>query len=74
VEVYADSVALPPDSVMDGWERDVRRAASVVRALQNQYKITAARLTATGRGEYGRGTRVVLAPPTEQLSEVLEKK
>lgn len=74
VEVYADSVALPPDSVMDGWERDVRRAASVVRTLQNQYSVTAAQLTAAGRGEYGRGTRVVLAPPTEQLSEVLEKR
>lgn len=74
VEVYADSAALPPDSVTDSWERDVRRAASVVRLLQNQYSVTAAQLTAAGRGEYGRGTRVVLVPPTEQLSEVLEKK
>jgi chemotaxis protein MotB len=74
VEVYADSVGLPPDSVMDGWERDVRRAASVVRTLQHQYSVTAARLTATGRGEYGGVTRVVLVPPAEQLSEVLEKR
>lgn len=74
VEVYTDSVGLPPDSVMDSWELDVRRAASVVRMLQNQYNVTAARLTAAGRGEYGRGTRVVLAPPTDRLSEALEKR
>jgi chemotaxis protein MotB len=74
VEVYTDSVGLPPDSVMDSWELDVRRAASVVRTLQNQYNVTAARLTAAGHGEYGRGTRVVLVPPTDGLSEVLGKR
>jgi chemotaxis protein MotB len=74
VEVSTDSVELPPDSVMNGWEVDVRRAASVVRTLQNQYHVGAARLVAAGRGEYGRGTRVVFVPPTDQLSEVLEKR
>jgi len=74
VERYTDSVGLPADSVMDSWELGVRRAASVVRTLQNQYKVGAARLVAAGHGEYGRGTRVVLVPPTDQLSEVLEKR
>jgi chemotaxis protein MotB len=80
VEVYPDSAVMAADSAMaanpamDSWELDVRRAASVVRTLQNQYNVTAARLTAAGHGEFGRGTRVVLVPPTEQLSEVLEKK
>jgi chemotaxis protein MotB len=74
VEVSADSVGLPPDSVMSGWELDVRRAASVVGTLQNQYHVGAARLVAAGRGEYGQGTRIVFVPPTDQLSEVLEKR
>jgi chemotaxis protein MotB len=74
IEIYTDSVALPPDSVMDGWEWKTRRAASVVRTLQNQYHVTAARLVAAGQGEYGKGTRVVLVPPAGELSEVLEKK
>jgi chemotaxis protein MotB len=90
VEVYPDSAVMAADSAMaanpamdramaanpamDSWELDVRRAASVVRTLQNQYNVTAARLTAAGHGEFGKGTRVVLVPPTEQLSEVLEKK
>jgi chemotaxis protein MotB len=68
VEVYPDSVAT------DGWELDVRRAASVVRTLQNQYNVAAARLVAAGQGEYGKGTRIVLVPPAGELSEVLEKK
>jgi chemotaxis protein MotB len=74
VERYTDSVGLSPDSVMDNWETMVRRATSVVKTLQNQYNVTAARLTAAGSGEYGRGTRVVLIPPTDQLSEFLEKR
>ncbi len=68
VEVYPDSVTT------DGWELDVRRAASVVRTLQNQYNVAAARLVAAGQGEYGKGTRIVLVPPAGELSDVLEKK
>jgi chemotaxis protein MotB len=67
-------LAMHTDSGMDSWALDVRRAASVVRMLQNQYNIPAARLTAAGRGEFGRGTRIVLIPPTDRLTEVLEKK
>jgi chemotaxis protein MotB len=86
VEVYPDSSVVPPDSAMainpgmtansgtDSWEFDVRRAASVVRTLQSQYHVTAARLVAVGHGEYGKGTRIVLVPPAGELSEVLEKK
>src|SRR5579863_6606062 len=86
VEVYPDSSGLVPDSGMavnpgrvvnpgmDSWELDVRRAASVVRTLQNQYHVTAARLVAAGQGEYGKGTRIVLVPPAGELSNVLEKK
>jgi chemotaxis protein MotB len=74
VESSMDSVGVAVDSVADGWEVKVRRAVSVVRALQVQYNIPAARLAAAGRGETGRGTRIVLVPPAEQLSEVLEKR
>lgn len=63
------------DSVgMDSWALDVRRAASVVRTLQNQYRVEAEQLTAAGRGEPGRGTIFILAPPGDELSKVLEKK
>ncbi|HUB62732.1 MAG TPA: hypothetical protein VL978_18585 [Puia sp.] len=90
VEVYPDSVGVAPDSVAgiavpgssvavpalgaESWEVDARRAASIVATLQNQYNVTAARLMAAGGGEPGRGTRVVLVPPTGQLSRVLEKR
>lgn len=90
VEVYPDSAGTAPDSVagiavpgssvpvpalgIDSWVVDARRAASVVATLQSQYHVTAARLMAACGGEPGRGTRVVLVPPTAKLSEVLEKK
>jgi chemotaxis protein MotB len=86
VEVYPDSVGMVPDSGMaassamavgpvpDSWELDVRRAASVVGTLQNQYHVEAARLVAAGQGAFGKGTRIVLVPPAGELSEVLGKK
>jgi len=72
--VMAASSGVVANSGMDSWEMDVRRAASVVRTLQNQYHVTAARLVAAGEGEFGKGTRVVLVPPAGELSNVLEKK
>jgi chemotaxis protein MotB len=72
--VMAANSGAVANSGMDSWELEVRRAASVVRTLQKQYHVTAARLVAAGHGEYGKGTRVVLVPPAGELSEVLEKK
>jgi chemotaxis protein MotB len=72
--VRAVNSGVVANPAMDSWELDVRRAASVVRALQNQYHVTAARLAAVGQGEYGKGTHIVLVPPTGELSDVLEKK
>jgi chemotaxis protein MotB len=72
--VMAVNSGVAANSRMDSWEMDVRRAVSVVRTLQNQYHVTAARLVAAGHGEYGKGTRFVLVPPAGELSEVLEKK
>lgn len=74
VESYMDSAGVALDSVADRWEVKVRRAVSVVRALQVQYSVAPARLVAAGRGETGRGTRIVLVPPAGQLSEALEKR
>jgi chemotaxis protein MotB len=72
--VMAVNSGVTANSRMDSWEMDTRRAVSVVRTLQNQYHVTAARLVAAGYGEYGKGTRIVLVPPAGELSEVLEKK
>jgi chemotaxis protein MotB len=72
--VNAVNAGLPVGSEVDGWELRVRRAASVVSMLQNRYNVSGARLVAAGHGEAGSGTRIVLVPPGDQLSEVLEKK
>ncbi|HTR28398.1 MAG TPA: OmpA family protein [Puia sp.] len=74
VESFLDSAGMAADSVGDSWEVKARRAVAVVRALQVQYNVAPERLVAAGSGETGRGTRIVLVPPAEQLSEVLEKR
>lgn len=74
VEEYMDSAAVAADPGTGGWGLKVRRSASVVQALQTQYNVMTARLTAVGKGEEGRGTGIVLMPQAGSLGEILEKR
>jgi chemotaxis protein MotB len=76
VEGHTDSISYPQEVPVDNWDRSVRRAASIVRVLQNDYNISPVRMTAAGRGEYmtvaandtpegraaNRRTRIVILP------------
>ncbi|QJB30312.1 OmpA family protein [Chitinophaga oryzae] len=87
VEGHTDNVPYRPNVLLDNWDLSVKRATSVVRILQNQYQIPAARMTAAGRSEYqpvasndtpeGRGanrrTRIVILPQLDQFFKLLEK-
>lgn len=73
--------------LMDNWDLSVKRATSVVRILQNKYKVPPSRMTAAGRGEYmpiasndtkegnatNRRTRIVILPQLDQFFKLLEK-
>ncbi len=85
VEGYTDNVPINNTCVEDNWDLSVKRATSVVRVLQKQYKINPNRLIAAGRGEYNalapndteagrstnRRTRIIILPKIDQFYDLL---
>ncbi|OAQ38386.1 hypothetical protein A5893_13210 [Pedobacter psychrophilus] len=87
VEGHTDNVPYKGSGVLlDNWDLSVKRATSVVRILQDQYSIPAAKMTAAGRGEFvpvtsnatvegkaaNRRTRIVILPQLDQFFKLLE--
>ena len=76
VEAHTDSIPYTQSVLLDNWDLSVKRATSIVRILQNEYKVSPVRMMATGRGEYvmaasndtpegraaNRHTRIVIVP------------
>ncbi len=85
VEGYTDNVPIKNDCVADNWDLSVKRATSVVRVLQETYKIDPNRLIAAGRGEYNtlatndtaegratnRRTRIIILPKIGEFYDLL---
>jgi chemotaxis protein MotB len=85
VEGYTDNVPISTDCINDNWDLSVKRATSVVRALQKTHKIDPNRLIAAGRGEYNtlasnetsdgraknRRTRIIIMPKLDQFYDLL---
>lgn len=88
VEGHTDNVPIKNSCLTDNWDLSVKRATSVVRALQNQFNISPKRMTAGGKSEYvplqgndtaegkavNRRTRIVILPQLDQFFQLLEKK
>lgn len=88
VEGHTDSIPYSQNALLDNWDLSVKRAISVVRVLQNDYKISPIRMTAAGRSEYitiasndtpegraaNRRTRIIILPQMDQLLKVLERR
>ena len=86
VEGHTDNVPYKDGVLLDNWDLSVKRATSVVRILQSEYGVPAARMTAAGRGEYvplasndtdsgkatNRRTRIVILPELDQFFKLLE--
>src|SRR5688572_6385780 len=87
VEGYTDNVPISTDCIKDNWDLSVKRATSVVRALQTKYNIDPNRLIAAGRGEYNtlasnstsdgrsknRRTRIIILPKLgDQFYDLLD--
>ncbi len=85
VEGYTDSQPIKTACLDDNWDLSVKRATSVVRVLQNQYKVDPNRLIAAGRGEWNalapndndanratnRRTRIIILPKMDQFYDLL---
>lgn len=85
VEGYTDNVPIKNNCMQDNWDLSVKRSTSVVRVLQNTYKIDPNRLIAAGRGEYNtlasndtaegrainRRTRIIIMPKLNQFYDLL---
>ncbi|MFN8323251.1 MAG: OmpA family protein [Chitinophagales bacterium] len=86
VEGYTDNKSISSTCIADNWDLSVKRATSVVRVLQNDYKIDPNKLIAAGRGEYNalagndtaegratnRRTRIIIMPKLNQFYDLLD--
>lgn len=50
IEGHTDSRGIHNEVIKDNWDLSVKRATSIVRILENKYKVNASRLIAAGRG------------------------
>jgi chemotaxis protein MotB len=85
VEGYTDNQPINTSCITDNWDLSVKRATSVVRTLQKDYKVDPNRLVAAGRGEYNalasndtpegrstnRRTRIIILPKLDQFYDLL---
>lgn len=88
VEGHADNMKLADASyIVDNWDLSIRRAASVVRTLENKFEVSGDRLIASGRSHYmpiadnstsegrakNRRTTILLLPKIDRYMEILKK-
>ncbi|WP_405573989.1 flagellar motor protein MotB [Winogradskyella sp. Asnod2-B02-A] len=88
VEGHTDSRTINTPKVSDNWELSVLRATSVVKKLQNQFKVSPEQLIASGRSSYqplvennssanrakNRRTRIILMPNIDKFFAMMEAK
>lgn len=86
VEGHTDNVPIKNKVLLDNWDLSVKRATSVVRVLQNDFKVDPKRMTAAGRSHYvpvtdnnsaankakNRRTRIVILPKLDQFYNMIE--
>jgi chemotaxis protein MotB len=87
IEGHTDNKPMHSACVPDNWDLSIRRATSVVRLLQKEYKVDPSRMIAAGHGEYepveandtaehrakNRRISIILTPQLDQFFKLLGK-
>jgi len=88
VEGHADNMKISESSyIVDNWDLSIRRAASVVRTLEDKFGVGGDRLIASGRAHYypvadnatkegrakNRRTTILLLPKVDRYMDILKK-
>jgi chemotaxis protein MotB len=87
IEGHTDSRTIKNESVQDNWDLSVKRATSIVRLLEDKFKIDGSRLIASGRGDTvpllpnttkenrakNRRTRIVIMPNLNKFFALLSQ-
>ncbi len=85
IEGHTDNVPIKTAIFKDNWDLSVARATTIVRLLDETYKVDAKRLTSAGRGEYvpkatnetaegrakNRRTEIILSPKLDELYKIV---
>jgi len=85
VEGHTDPRTISTVDVQDNWDLSVKRATSIVRKLQNKYKVSPEKLIASGRSSYhplvendseknmaiNRRTKIILLPNMDKFFALL---
>jgi chemotaxis protein MotB len=88
IEGHTDSLPIHTVKFADNWELSTARATSIAHVLIDEYKVTPAKLVASGRSSYdpiasnstpeGRGqnrrTEIILEPKLDELMKLMEAK
>ncbi|MCF8459948.1 MAG: OmpA family protein [Flavobacteriales bacterium] len=87
IEGHTDNVTYRKGDLEDNWDLSTKRATSIVRVLQENFKIDPSRMTAAGRAEYvpitdnetaegraaNRRTRIIILPKLDQFYGMIEE-
>ena len=85
VEGHTDIVPIKTALFKDNWDLSVSRATTITRMMNEKYAVAAARMTASGRGEYypkasndtpegralNRRTEIILSPKLDEIMNLL---
>ncbi|HAD96736.1 MAG TPA: hypothetical protein DCG19_04975 [Cryomorphaceae bacterium] len=87
VEGHTDNKPFQKGQLQDNWDLSVKRATTIVRILENDFKVSPQRLTAAGRSYYipvadnstaegrtaNRRTRIIVLPKLDQFFGMVEE-
>ena len=87
VEGNTDDVPISRPNIRNNWDLSALRASSVVQALQDDFGVNPARLSAAGRGEYNtvadnsteygrqknRRTQIIITPKLDQVLDLIDE-